>query len=178
LDGSKNRMTLMRTSTKRQQAGTARYVNRVGRMAAEIPAATLTTLAFRLPMLWQAMSDPKAAADPELRRMVSEKIHAAERSARAVALGGKSAAGALNRHGAKQLQSMAPVKAALASTDPGTALTALWRQGMLNAEMTAALASEMAGIGARTLSVALAPLHGRVTANARRLSTRKTKSTP
>jgi hypothetical protein len=170
-------MTPMRQSTKRQRAGTARYVSRVGRMAAEIPAATLTTLAFRLPMLFHAMADPKAAADPEMGRMVSEKVRAAGRSARAVALGGQSAADALNRHGTRQLKSMAPVKAALASTDPASALNALWRQGMLNAEMTTALASEMAGIGARTLSVALAPLHGRVTANARRLSARKAKST-
>lgn len=162
----------MARSKQRQPAGVAGHAARVSRMATEIPAATLTTLAFRLPMLWAAMASPKAARDPELSRMVTEKVVAAGRSARAVARGGQAAVSALHRHQTLPLASLAPVKAALASPNPAAALDALWRQGMLTADAAATLAAEMASIGTRTVSMALAPMHGRVTANARRLSKR------
>ncbi len=163
----------MPRSNRKNASSAARHGSALTRMASEIPAATLTTLAFRLPMLWWAMADPKAASDPELSRMVTEKLDGAGRSARAIAKGGEATVSALGRHGARQLRSMAPVKSALTSPDPAAALRALVQQGTLTAKLAAALAVEIGAIGTRTASSAVAPLHGRVTANARRLSARK-----
>jgi hypothetical protein len=165
----------MKRRTIRKGPNGLKHGGTVGMMLSQIPAATLITLAYRLPMLWQAFANPNAAEAPELQRMVTEKLEAADHSARAVRRGSAATTSLLQQHAARQIRAAGRVQRALAARDPAAALQRLWQQGFLTAELLADLTARVGELGALTVRNALGPVHRRVTANAKRLSARAPK---
>lgn len=137
-------------------------------MAAAVPMATVTTLAHRLPMLFEAMAGSTSWSNPEFQRMASEKVHAAGQTVSAI-----------NNALAAGQQAMADYALAQASanvalmTRPPVAPDQILAFSQASAERLAALAEALSEIGSRTATTGLRPAHRKVTANARRLAAQK-----
>lgn len=165
---------MKRTST-RTGARAMRNGTRAAAMTAEVPAATFITIAHRLPMIFAAAMDPKARTNPELTRMVSEKAKAACSSAGAAGKGAARATEALSRYWSAQAKADTRIASGTAITSPQAAADFFWRQARLNAEAAATLGATLADVAASTAARTLAPAHGKVTANAKRLAAKKAK---
>ena len=147
--------------TKRT-AGTGRKAATIARMTADIPSATAAVLAKRVPMLLTGALDPNKRNRREEQEMVAEKVTAGIEAGQAMAatlLGGSMAiAGAL-------WQAMAaPLPLAKGKQARGKRSAAGAWQNVAQKTLNTALA---------TTEAALRPAHRKVTANARRLSSRK-----
>lgn len=162
--------------TPRTGARAVRNGNRAATMAAEVPAAALVTIAHRLPMIFAAAVEPKARANPELARMVSEKTKAASQSAAALSRGAAKAGGALSRHMQEQTRAGARLTSAPLATNPAAAFQFLWRQAQSNIAASMALTTTLADLAASTTAQALSPAHRKVSANAKRLSAKKPRT--
>lgn len=165
----------MKRSSIRTGARAVRNGTRAAAMAAEVPAAAFITIAHRLPMIFAAATDPKARANPELTRMVSEKTKAAMSSAGAAGKGAARVSTAVSRYWTAQGKAGAQVASGAAASSPQSAFDFFWRQARLNAEASATLTATLADVAASTAAQTLAPAHRKVTANAKRLAAKKTK---
>lgn len=139
----------------------------------EMQLAAARTIGFRLPMIAAATRDPRLLANPELARMVAEKVEAF--TASAVAVGPLLATPPL--HAGRWLNDQAAVWShgfgALAPALSPFAVWYRWRRlagdlAVANAAYGAAMLGALAELGA----AALAPVHKAATGNARRLGRR------
>ncbi len=164
---------MMRRSVKTGSRA-ARHGGKTSSRLAEIPAATFITLAHRLPMLFAAAVEPKARANPELKRMVAEKAKAGEQSAKAAGKGAATAASMITRYWQTQARLATAMTSGLMGGNPAKAVNQMMRQGRMSANASAALGANLAQIAGGTAARALSPAHKKVTANAKRLSMKKT----
>lgn len=142
-------------------------------MSAAIPSAALTTLSHRLPMLWSHAFIPQPANQSEITRMVTEKVEAGAEAARGAQRGAGAALKATLTYADRQGQAQARLISALFSGDAAN-LVPLWSQMCQAAASDAtALAAELLAAGTDAELAMVAPVHRRVTANARRLSRHK-----
>lgn len=163
----------MKKASIRTSARAVRNGTRAAAMAAEVPAAALITIAHRLPMIFAAVADPKARANPELTGMVSEKAKAAFNSAAAAGKGAARASVVLSRHW--NAQAKAGARVGSGTTSPQSAADFFWRQARLNADAAMTLTASLADVAASTAAQTLAPAHRKVAANAKRLAAKKAK---
>lgn len=162
----------MKRSTK-SGSRAARHGGKTSSMLAEIPGATFVTLAYRLPMLFAAAVEPKARANPELKRMVSEKTRAGAQSAAAAGKGAATAASMIARYWQTQAGIGAAMTSGLMAGNPSKAFGEAMRQGRIGANAAAALGTSLADVASGTAARALSPAHKKVTANAKRLAAKK-----
>lgn len=165
----------MKRSSIRTGARAVRNGTRAAAMAAELPAAAFITIAHRLPMIFAAAMDPKARANPELTRMVSEKARAALSSAGAAGKGAAKASNALARYWNAQAQAGSRLASASAASSPYSAVDFFWHQAQLNAGAAVALCATLADVAATTAAQTVTPAHRKVTANAKRLAEKKVR---
>jgi hypothetical protein len=146
---------------------TARKATTLARMMLAIPAATVTVLSKRLPMLAEAAVDPKQRNRLEEERMVEEKvtagIEAGAATSQALFTGGLAIANAWWK--AVGGLTSAPSAKGGRATD-GNALGSDW-QKLADTSIDAAITATTA---------AIRPAHRKVTANARRLGKSKSGS--
>jgi hypothetical protein len=163
-------------------AGSTRHALRRSARAADVAAGTMRdlgemqlaaarTIGLRVPMIAAAMRDPRLLADPELARMVTEKVDAAGLVAAAaapqLALPAVHAARWMSEQAALWSRTLADV--GVLTPSPGGAWTR-WQKvaegvTLINAAYVAAMLGTMAELG----RVTLAPVHEAAMANARRL---------
>ncbi len=159
----------LRKRTRRTKRTTGHNAT-LGQLASDLPAATFTTLAYRIPMLFTAPFTGGAREDPELLRMVVEKAEAAHESAGAIGDGWWALMATLQRTSRHQQKVFNAVAEAIGDSNPPAALRRLHRQGQLSAELVSELTAAIGEIGSRTAVRSLRPAHRRVVANAKRLS--------
>lgn len=164
----------MKRRSVKSGARAARHGGKTSSMMADIPAATFITLAHRLPMVFAAAVEPKARANPELKRMVSEKTRAGAQSAKAAGKGAATAASMIASYWQTQARIGAAVSSGLMGGNPAKAFNQMMRQGRMSANASAALGAGLADVAGGTAARALAPAHRKVTANAKRLAAKKT----
>lgn len=138
-------------------------------MAATMPLAIMTTLAHRLPMLIGAMGDPKAFADPELTRMVEEKVQAGVQVAESLGKSAIAGQQAMAAYAMEQAVANLALSTELASRTPDRWQHPIQTHGNRALHRMAALAERIGEIGSKGLSGSMKPAHSRVVANARRL---------
>lgn len=160
--------------TLRTGARAIRNGNRTAAMAAEVPAAAFVTIAHRLPMIFAAAIEPRERANPELSRMVHEKVKAATQSATAMSQGVAKAGQAVSQHFEEQGRAGAKIAAAPIVTTPAAAAQLFWRQAQANLSASALLTVTLFDVAAGTAAATLSPMHKKVAANAKRLSAQKT----
>ena len=165
----------MKRTSMRTGARAVRNTQGAAAMAAEVPAAAFITIAHRLPMIVAAAMDPKARANPELTRMVSEKAKAAVSSAGAAGKGASRASDVLSRYWNARAQAGARLASGSAAKSPQSATDFFWRQARLNADAAITLTATLADVAASATTQTLAPAHRKVTANAKRLAAKKAK---
>ncbi|MGQ9366258.1 phasin family protein [Azospirillum sp. ST 5-10] len=146
---------------------------RTATLQGELGVAAARTIGYRTAMLAGAMQDPQALVDPEFVRMGAEKVEAAAESATALA------AGIADLQDAWMALLTGPAQAAaLAVGGVGACRTPFdlldvqrrWMEESIASGMAAGLrfAEAAAALG----GAALAPMHRRASANARRLERR------
>lgn len=157
-------------STQRRRKQSARHGIETLAMAAAMPLAAMVTLNHRLPMVLEAMTGADHRRTSELRRMTDEKVQTAGQMA--LSMGGAVAAGqqALMSYVIDQAKANAAFLAGGVSK-PNRSFTF----GGEAANRAVALADELIEITNRGVAAALRPAHRRVTANAKRLSSRERK---
>lgn len=148
----------------------------VGRMVREIPLATATVLAHRVPLLAKGFVDPSRRNPAEEQRMVAEKAAAGFEVSRRL-FNGQTQMAVTWVKGAQALG-----RILLGQARGVTTLATPWdvaaKMLSVSGKATAiavGTAAEAGAEGAYAGRRALAPVHGKVTANAKRLS-RKWKS--
>lgn len=163
-----------RTTRSLQRAGAATADS--ARMAAEIPLAAVSVLGRRLPILAAGAVDPKRRDAAEERRMVTEKVAASMTAGSSLVNGGMRAVDASLR--GWQSVGLSWLSQVFTQT-PVTPLSVAARSAAHSQRLTN-LSLENASAAARAWSEgvrgAVTPVHGKVTANARRLSRRDGKT--
>lgn len=154
-------------ATKRTVAQSARAAT----MASALPAATMTTLAHRLPMLFGAAFDGKAWTDPEFQRMLTEKVQAGLLASTAMGKMMTATQSALTRYLLDQTSANMAI-AATPSINPWQVFGFATASSMRLAGLTATLGD----IGSKSAVGGLGPTHKKVVANAKRLSSRAASS--
>lgn len=163
-----------RTTKSLRRAGKASADS--ARMAAEIPLAAVKVLGYRLPMLTAAAADPKRRDAAEEQRMVSEKVAAGMTAGASLVNGGVRAIDASLR--GWQSVGLSWLSQVFTST-PVTPLSVAGRsiaQSQRVANLSLANSAEAARALSEGVRGAVIPVHGKVTANARRLSRRDGKA--
>lgn len=152
---------------------------RTATLQGELGVAAARTIGYRTAMMAGALHDPRALTDPEFVRMGAEKVEAAAESATALAVG------IADLQEAWIALMTGPVQAAaLALGGIGVCRTPMdlmdlqrrWVQDSVTAGMAAGMrfAESAAALG----GAALAPMHRKASANARRLERRQHRLWP
>jgi hypothetical protein len=159
----------------RRTGGSAAQLARIAQMSAALPLAAATTLAYRLPMLWAGLADPRAWNHREMAAMVGEKLVAAGRVSAALLAAPAASFTAGQRYLARQAS--ANLQLALAAGRPDAAC-ALARHGSRSLALLAGWLAETAEGATQMAHAAARPVHDRAVANARRLSARAAPGRP
>ncbi len=137
----------------------------------EMALAAQQTIALRLAMLAEAVTDPATLADPEFRRMGWEKLEAAAAAGTAMAEGFRVVRDGFWDWSAKQ--TAANEEAALRlifARHPGEVATAQNRYAEATLDAAEIAASRLALATSRLAKLGLGPYHKAASANAKRLS--------
>lgn len=157
--------------TTRATKRTVEQSTRAATMASAMPAATLTTLAHRLPMLFGAAFDGKAWKDPEFQRMLTEKVQAAWLASSAMGKMVTATQRALTRYALDQTDA----NLALAAS-PTLSPLQLFDYATASGTRATVLAAALGEIGSKSAVGGLSPAHKKVVANAKRLTNRAASS--
>lgn len=157
--------------TTRATKRTVQQSAKAATMASAMPAATMTTLAHRLPMLFGAAFDGKAWRDPEFQRMLTEKVQAGMLASTAMGEMMTATQRALTRYVLDQTGA----NLALAA---GQAFSPMHLFGFASTSgaRAAGLAATLGEIGTKSAVGSLRPAHKKVVANAKRLTGRAATS--
>lgn len=136
-------------------------------MASAMPAATMTTLAHRLPMLFGAAFDGSDRNDREFQRMLTEKLQAGGLASTAMGEMMIATQRALARYFLDQSSANLSLAAA-----PLFSPLHLFGFASASSARAARLAATLGDIGSRSAVGGLRPAHNKVTANAKRLTSR------
>jgi hypothetical protein len=174
MNSNRDELMSKRTTRNLQRAGKANADS--ARMAAEIPLAAVSVLGYRLPMLTAAAADPKRRNAVEEQRMVSEKVAAGMTAGASLVNGGVRAIDASLRGWQSVGLSWLSLVLTGAPGSPSRAASRSIAQAQRVANLSLANSAEAARALSEGVRGAVIPVHGKVTANARRLSRRGGKA--
>ena len=156
---------------KRQGKRTGDALTDSVRLSHEIAVAAPHTIAHRTGMMLSALGNPTAAVDPELRRMVDEKVSAGIESATAMLTGSHGGPELLQDCLGRQIRSAASLTSDLAhSRSPVDLFWAQLRYSHASAGNAAAAWTSLIGVFGAAMLAGTRPVHRIATANARRLT--------
>lgn len=173
--GPRNSDRAARTAQATRTAKAARTaVATYARLHREIGIAAPHTIAHRTGMIAAAFGDPAAAADPEFRRMVQEKVQAGADGALAAVLHSSALLNPMMTWAGEQMRLNARLASELTACRlPIDLWAAQLRYSQDTAGNAAAIGSRVSEAIAEVLVAGTRPMHRAATANARRLRRKK-----